>query len=596
MTGAGLTSILVDASWQLAIGACAIWLLARRLQPNARAWIWRLLALKVCLTPFVSIPLPWLSSAGAEAASVGSQVLAGSELVSAGASAQSALRSIYTSPEQVPFDGAWIIPAIWALGFVIALAVLLCRLVRGERAAQSLLAVGSCERIGGVRVVHARTDCAPTILGLLRPVILLPTDAASSVPLVHELAHAERRDLPWVSALELFRSLFWFHPLAWLAQHEHRLACEEACDALAISRTGISPSAYADALITFAHRPIVAAAALGSSATTLKRRIYQMHRPSIHRLLAATLTVAAASVLLPTRLVHAQAPSGTIDLSLQARSALMLSRADIKREIGLTADQDEKILQVWNARQAEMRAIGNRMAEMKRNGVPAAERLDFENRAKDQFYERVGRQTVALLTATQKERLEQVILQIKGPIALADAAVAKRAGIAATTRDKLAKMAAEFEIQLTRMRRSQGHLMMEAYRRGGALTGTERAKFQRIAAKNKRLWETPAYKRYAATFELAENDPKRLAAGQAFNKFVAANPSVRLTPAEGEEYRRLMLKAIDLNASMAERKRFAREEQALRDRTNARVMGVLNLTERSAWTRLIGKPFKASAS
>lgn len=90
-----------------------------------------------------------------------------------------------------------------------------------------------------------------------RSAIILPrrlTDAfdeqALRAILAHELAHFVRRD-QWTSLFAFFvTTLFWWHPVAWLARREMLAAAEASCDALALERIGIARKSYAETLVT----------------------------------------------------------------------------------------------------------------------------------------------------------------------------------------------------------------------------------------------------------------------------------------------------------------------------------------------------------
>lgn len=76
----------------------------------------------------------------------------------------------------------------------------------------------------------------PMLAGLVRPVLLLPeylpSQAALSYSMLHELTHYRRRDI-WLKALALAAcALHWFNPAMWLmtrlVERDTELACDEA--------------------------------------------------------------------------------------------------------------------------------------------------------------------------------------------------------------------------------------------------------------------------------------------------------------------------------------------------------------------------------
>jgi beta-lactamase regulating signal transducer with metallopeptidase domain len=85
---------------------------------------------------------------------------------------------------------------------------------------------------------------APSLFGVLRPVILLPKQvaagkdaAALKLILLHELAHLKRRDL-WAQILSsCMIALHWFNPMVWIAARQLRAEAEMAADAQALRCT-----------------------------------------------------------------------------------------------------------------------------------------------------------------------------------------------------------------------------------------------------------------------------------------------------------------------------------------------------------------------
>jgi TonB family protein len=102
------------------------------------------------------------------------------------------------------------------------------------------------------------TVSGPTTFGVMHSVILLPVDAENwdaddlNRALVHELEHVRRGD--WMShcLARVVCSMYWFHPLAWMAWRQFALDAERACDDAVL---GVAePTAYADQLVGLARR------------------------------------------------------------------------------------------------------------------------------------------------------------------------------------------------------------------------------------------------------------------------------------------------------------------------------------------------------
>jgi beta-lactamase regulating signal transducer with metallopeptidase domain len=101
---------------------------------------------------------------------------------------------------------------------------------------------------------------APSLFGILRPVILLPKQvaagrdaAALKLILLHELAHLKRRDL-WAQILaSCVIALHWFNPMVWIAARHLRAEAEMAADAHALRCTDASDAhRFGEMLLGFA--------------------------------------------------------------------------------------------------------------------------------------------------------------------------------------------------------------------------------------------------------------------------------------------------------------------------------------------------------
>jgi beta-lactamase regulating signal transducer with metallopeptidase domain len=107
--------------------------------------------------------------------------------------------------------------------------------------------VGVCERLAG-----------PILIGILRPVILLPPAALTGwsvaqleMVLVHELAHVRRWDSLVNLLQRIVEALLFFHPAVWWVSAWIRLEREMCCDQVVVAHTG-KPVAYAQTLAALA--------------------------------------------------------------------------------------------------------------------------------------------------------------------------------------------------------------------------------------------------------------------------------------------------------------------------------------------------------
>lgn len=146
----------------------------------------------------------------------------------------------------------------------------------------------------GMRFVPTIAYCErvsiPIVVGVLRPVILLPASLASGLTLdqleavlAHELAHLRRYD-PIVNLIQrLIESAAFFHPAVWYVSHRIDVEREHAADDLVIG-TGWRSVDYADALVHMAELSTqfrmtassMALAVSGSNDSEFKRRIVRL--------------------------------------------------------------------------------------------------------------------------------------------------------------------------------------------------------------------------------------------------------------------------------------------------------------------------------
>jgi beta-lactamase regulating signal transducer with metallopeptidase domain len=105
-----------------------------------------------------------------------------------------------------------------------------------------------------VRLLESTRVDVPTVIGWLKPVVLLPTSAVSGLAphqleaiLAHELAHIRRHDYLVNLLQTLVETLLFYHPAVWWLSHRIRVERENCCDDLAVSLCG-DPFTYAQAL------------------------------------------------------------------------------------------------------------------------------------------------------------------------------------------------------------------------------------------------------------------------------------------------------------------------------------------------------------
>ena len=108
------------------------------------------------------------------------------------------------------------------------------------------------------RVVESRLVDGPSLIGVIRPLILLPVAALTNLApgqiealLVHELAHIRRRDYAVNVLQTIAETLLFFHPAVWWVSTRIREEREHCCDDVAVRMCG-EPTAYVEALAELA--------------------------------------------------------------------------------------------------------------------------------------------------------------------------------------------------------------------------------------------------------------------------------------------------------------------------------------------------------
>lgn len=99
-------------------------------------------------------------------------------------------------------------------------------------------------------------DGAPLTFGAARPTVVVPpglSGGALECVLVHEAAHARRRDNLWHYAMALALVAYWWNPAVWLMARLLRRDIELACDRAAVKKLGAERRAeYAETLVALA--------------------------------------------------------------------------------------------------------------------------------------------------------------------------------------------------------------------------------------------------------------------------------------------------------------------------------------------------------
>jgi beta-lactamase regulating signal transducer with metallopeptidase domain len=312
---------LLHSLWQVAILAGFAFGLERAWQRQSAEWAYAAhvvaLVIGLALMPFT---YAWIQSAESAAqpltpdaaiASVVSTESAATLSPSPVADASNA-RSLPTATTSVaaiwPRMARWIAMA-YVAGVVLMLGRLTSSIVRVERMRRLATPIVDgafavvCRRVSeqwSLRrkpvLAHVDGIVVPQVVGLLRPMILLPTSLITGLSpdelvmiLLHEFAHVRRHDL-WVNLLQrLAEVLLFFNPALWYLSRRISALREICCDELACGQLAENVATarigYANALVRIAELArassatqlqLTALAASGQSPSELRRRVARL--------------------------------------------------------------------------------------------------------------------------------------------------------------------------------------------------------------------------------------------------------------------------------------------------------------------------------
>jgi beta-lactamase regulating signal transducer with metallopeptidase domain len=133
-----------------------------------------------------------------------------------------------------------------------------------------------------VRLLESTVVDVPTVIGWLKPVVLLPASAMGALGpqqleaiIAHELAHIRRHDYLVNLLQTLVETLLFYHPAVWWLSRQIRIERENCCDDLAVSLCG-DPVTYARALADLEELRGGAGLALAATGGSLLQRVRRL--------------------------------------------------------------------------------------------------------------------------------------------------------------------------------------------------------------------------------------------------------------------------------------------------------------------------------
>jgi len=149
---------------------------------------------------------------------------------------------------------------------------------------------------------------SPMIIGLVRPVLLLPSELYASTEmrmiLIHELVHLQRHDIGYKLVLMLTTAMHWFNPVVHLMVREANRDMEVSCDNCVLRGTDIdAKKCYSSIILNLAmqnndHDGPIFSTSIRSSKHTLESRIKGIFDVSKKRRGIAALTIIAVLVII----------------------------------------------------------------------------------------------------------------------------------------------------------------------------------------------------------------------------------------------------------------------------------------------------------
>ncbi len=232
----------------------------------------------------------------------------------------------------------------------------------------------------GVRAnVVLKQDCgsySPMVIGVFRPVIVLPADSETwssdrrMLVLLHELAHVKRLDLITQTIAHVACALNWFNPICWYGLAQMRKHREMACDDLVLM-SGQRATDYADVLLDVARRyrhhrvsPAVGMAHSSSVETRIlaildraRNRVALTRRAFRLSLLSAVATV----LVLGSLRLHSRADQPTAPDQLPGDSEVQLPAQVARENESLAGDEEFRHIEVQITDEADQPLEGAKL-------------------------------------------------------------------------------------------------------------------------------------------------------------------------------------------------------------------------------------------
>jgi beta-lactamase regulating signal transducer with metallopeptidase domain len=265
-----------------------------------------------------------------------------------------AAHAISASPgEWLASARQWILP-LWAVGvglFAIRLALawrhvmLLRRAAEAAEGAVREAASSLAQRMSVARPVRVLVSAlaeGPSVVGWLRPAILMPAAALAGLDatqlqaiLAHELAHIRRHDYLVNMLQTIVETLLFYHPAVWWASSRMRNERELCCDDLAVRHCG-DAIGYARALTKLERMRVMPEPAVAATGGALSYRIQRLTgavrecAPSRLPVLLAVVAVALCVPMTVHRAVAQKQAARTTNILFDLPQGAVLDSMDVQ--------------------------------------------------------------------------------------------------------------------------------------------------------------------------------------------------------------------------------------------------------------------------
>ena len=266
--------------WQSTLFAAAAGLLTLAFHKNraqVRFWLWISASFKFLL------PFSLLMSLGSRVEwAPAAQKLTSPAVSATMAQISQPFSAGVTVAESTAGARDWALLAMLCLWMCGLSGVALMRLRGWLRIRDAVRASTPIEIVAEVEVRSSPGVLEPGVVGLLRPILILPADIMEHLTphqleavLAHELCHVRRRDNLTSAIHMIVEALFWFHPMVWWIGAKLVEERERACDE-EVLRGGSEPQVYAEGILNvckiYLESPLRCVA--GVTGSDLKKRIH----------------------------------------------------------------------------------------------------------------------------------------------------------------------------------------------------------------------------------------------------------------------------------------------------------------------------------